>query len=319
MVDDAQSSWRSVASGVPQGSVLGPTLFLLYINDLPEVSISNTKLFADDTKVSNPVPTDQDIADLQDDINAKAAWSEHWQISFNASKCKTMHLGRSNPKHMYTMGQAVLESTATEKDLGVTLDQDLSFTPHTNIIIAKAAQRIGMIRRSFRYLDTEAFLALYKSKVRSVLEYASPVWAPSNKKDAKKIETVQARATKLLPALRNLTYPDRLRRLGLPSLEYRRMRADMIQIWKIVHGIDQLSPNRVLPPFLSSASRGHNLRLEKQRPLTAKYSNVLRFRAINAWNSLPQEVVSAPTLNCFKSLLNKAWNDHPLKFCPTSY
>jgi hypothetical protein len=316
---DATSTWREVTSGVPQGSVLGPSLFLIYINDLPQVSLCDTKLFADDTKVSNGISGPADCEQLQNDIDAKQDWSDKWQINFNTQKSKIMHLGRKNPNHQYTLGANQLDTTKEEKDLGVTIDDDLQFTAHVNRITTKAAQMTGIIRRSFRNLNQESFTTLYKAKVRSTLEYASPVWSPSTKKDARKLEAVQARATKILPTVRNLTYPQRLRRLGIPSLEYRRIRADMIQIWKLLHGVDRLEPTRVLPPLLRSSCRGHSLRLSKERSTSHKYSNVLRHRAINSWNSLHEEVVSASTLNTFKSRLDVAWRDLPLKFSPTVY
>jgi len=142
---------------------------------------------------------------------------------------------------------------------------------------------------------------------------------PSKKRLAKKIKMVQARATKLLPHLRTRPYPDRLKALGLPSLEYRRERADMVQIYKLTHGLETIDSKALLPPLSTRETRGHRLKLEKQRCSTSKCANLLRFRAINNWNSLPEDVVNAPSLNSFKERLNKAWHAHPYKFNPSSY
>ena len=164
-VNSALSDWTEVRSGIPQGSVLGPLLFTLFINDLPSVATSTSDLFADDTKVHRPVSTQEDAKTLQDDIDAMHDWSTRWQLPFNDQKCKVVHYGRQNQKHSYKMNETVIAEDKQEKDLGITFDQNLTFSTHHDNTTAKARSRTGLIKRSFKHLPPKPFLQLYKSIV----------------------------------------------------------------------------------------------------------------------------------------------------------
>ena len=120
------SSWEEILSGIPQGSVLGPILFVIFINDLPDEVMCTAKIFADDTKLFHCINSQEDRVRLQDDLNRLVEWSRQWQMSFNASKCKVLHIGPSNPGYEYSMSSTSLEPTTDEKDLGVTIDQDFT-------------------------------------------------------------------------------------------------------------------------------------------------------------------------------------------------
>ena len=159
-----------MTSGVPQGSVLGPTLFLLFINDMPDVLSSAVKMFADDTKVYRPVPLKQDCAALQRDLDALMAWSDAWQLPFNESKCKVLHSGGRNPRHSYMMRGAPLGELFSEKDLGIYVDCDLKFRKQGACAAAKASQVLSLICRSFELLDLVTLPLLYKALVRPHLE-----------------------------------------------------------------------------------------------------------------------------------------------------
>jgi hypothetical protein len=315
-VQGATSTWSQVHSGVPQGSVIGPILFCIYINDLPDSSIASTLLFADDSKAYSN--TNDDPNKLQDDLDSKHDWSDDWLLRFNASKCKLLHLGKASGTNRFQLGDQVIEEVQEEKDLGVFFDSKLAFDTHINMIVTKANRTLGIIKRKFKHLDAEAFVILYKTKVRSILEYASPVWSPHLKKHIRKLERVQARATKMVTGLRHSSYPSRLRTLGLPTLEYRRERADLLEVYKLTHGISKLNQELILPPLLTSTTRGHSLKLTKQRCATTKGSHILRHRVVNNWNNLPDSVVNAPSINAFKSRLNLCYKDHPLKFHPST-
>ena len=132
--------WSAVLSGVPQGSVLGPLLFLVYVNDLPDTVHSGVKMFADDTTLYSHVSSPAGRAQLQADLNALNRWANTWLMSFNLSKCKVLHLGRANPGLEYTMSGAMLDSTPLEKDLGVLVDADLKFREQASSAVAKATQ-----------------------------------------------------------------------------------------------------------------------------------------------------------------------------------
>ena len=172
---------------------------------------------------------------LQQDINRLVKWTEVWQLPLNASKCKTLNLGKGNEGYDYIMqvgdSSSVIAKVAEERDLGLICDSDLNFTRRINDCIRKANQRVGLIRRGFMYLDEKSFLMLYKTLVRPILEYCSSVWYPMFKRDSEALKRVHRRATKVLCSLRDLSYPERLFKLKLPSLVYRSRRSDLIQVY----------------------------------------------------------------------------------------
>eukprot|EP00794_Sanderia_malayensis_P011225 gene11225-12404_t len=188
VVDGEESTWSDVVSGVPQGSVLGPTLFVCYINDLPEVIHTTVKIFADDTKVFTDVSTEGGIIELQEDIQRLQDWAKKWQLTYNIDKCKVMHIGLKNPKNDYVMvrdGEEIkLESTVLEKDLGVNVDDKLKFDRHTEIQVNKANKMLGMIRRAYTYLDADSMNTLYKSIIRPLLEYGHVIAIQDTKRIA---------------------------------------------------------------------------------------------------------------------------------------
>ena len=169
---------------------------------------------------------------LQDDLYSLFDWSEKWKMNFNISKCKIMHIGKNNPLHVYYVDRdntVMLSVCNSEKDVGVIFDNGLRFDLHINESINRANRLLGMIYRSFTYLDTFIFITLYKMLIRSVLEYGNCIWSPLYKRQSIAIEKVQRRATRLLPTAQLMSYEERLRYLKLPSLKYRRKRGDLIQ------------------------------------------------------------------------------------------
>lgn len=192
-VNNEVSSWRPVNSGVPQGSVLGPTLFAIFVSDVPGVTQSLISMFADDTKLY-AVITDQSITqNIKNDIESLQEWANKMQMTFHPDKCKVMHLGYNNPGTRYTMVRAdgnlhELDEVETELDLGVTIDNKLKFSNHVNRVVAKANRVLGCVPHTFKYMTAQVFLLLYKSLVRPHLEYASCVWSPHLKKDVDAVE-----------------------------------------------------------------------------------------------------------------------------------
>ncbi|KAK7088907.1 hypothetical protein V1264_024561 [Littorina saxatilis] len=257
IVNGTHSDKAPVTSGIPQGSVLGPLLFTLYINDLPSQVTSSVKLFVDDTKLYTRTDVPSGPVVMQEDLDNLQEWSDNWLLKFHPKKCSVLKLGKQHTETSYHMkgrsesGEEVsitLEESETEKDLGVLVDNRLSFKGHVAQATAKANKTIGIIRRSFEHLDREVFVQLYKSLARPILEYGHSVWQPQQKLLCKEIEDVQRRATKLISALSEKTYPERLAILKLPSLEHRRLRGDMIDLYKYMHGIyDTGNPNSSWP------------------------------------------------------------------------
>lgn len=312
-VEDAFSSWKPVTSGIPQGSVLGPVLFVIFINDLPEVTESFVEMFADDTKIYMPLKNEADSAKLQQDIHNLTDWATKWQLRFNASKCKTLHLGNNNPQKSYVMKNehdvlTTLEKTELEKDLGINIDPSLKFSQHIEKQVNKANRILGLIRRSYQHLDKDSFKHLFTALVRPHLEYCNVAWAPRLVKDKKLIEGVLRRGSKCVPGLRELSYEDRLKTLNIPSMTYRRARGDMIEVYKYTHELYNV--NQILQPNTDNTRRGHNFKLQKRSCKTATRKNFFSYRIVNAWNSLPSHVVNAPTMNSFKSRLDKLWNEY---------
>ena len=232
-----------VTSGVPQGSVLGPILFLIFINDLPLEIISPLSLFADDTKIFTRIISEMSKTRrrgsygsevLQRDLNRVMEWANKWKMEFNVDKCKVMHLGRLNPKHTYTMGGKDLTVTSQEKDLGVTFDDRLEFDKHITGIVNKANSMLGMIRIGFTCLDVEIFKLVYPVLVRPLLEYCVQIWSPHKVKYIDQIENVQKRAVNMVPGMGNMTYEEKLVKLDISKLVERRFRGDMIETHKII-------------------------------------------------------------------------------------
>ena len=167
-------------SGVPQGSVLGPILFLIYINDLEDDISSKVLKFADDTKVFRKVTNDTEKQSLQDDLEKLVKWSEKWQMLLNFGKCKCIHIGHGNMDEEYKIGNAVLEykmggavigRTTQEKDLGVTFSADMKVSEQCGIAASKGNQILGLIRRTIMYKEKHLIVPLYKAIVRPHLEY----------------------------------------------------------------------------------------------------------------------------------------------------
>jgi hypothetical protein len=313
VVNGEVSDWTEVMSGVPQGSVLGPVLFICYINDLPDVIHTMVQMFADDTKVFSRVENRDDQKLLQDDIDRLQIWAKKWQLSFNASKCKVMHIGSANHSFDYSMSSdsnpVVLDSVTIEKDLGVHVDSSLKFHKHVETQVNKANKILGMIRRSYCHLDSTTLVKLYISLVRPHLEYCNAVWYPRYSKEANLIEGVQRRATKLVPTLKHLDYVERLKALDLPSMYYRRDRGDMIECYKYLNGLYKL-PDGLLEVDRNSFTRGHSFKLKKLRCSTGMRQHYFSMRVVNKWNGLSSKVVSSPSLNTFKNRIDAAWKEH---------
>ena len=226
--------------------MLGPILFLIYINGPPEVITACMKLFTDDAKLFGRVNSLVQATTVQISLDNAVDWAQIWYMNYHFQKCKHLHIGIHDINFEYTMqtnsGEMKVQKVTTEKDLGVTFDQNLKFTYHINIKVNKANRNVVLIFRTFILMDKDMFLSIkfYKSIIRPHLEYAFSVWSPMFKKDQILLENVQLRATRLVKCLKHLSYEDRLKTLGMPSLEYRRERSDMIQVYKIMHGIDKV-------------------------------------------------------------------------------
>lgn len=199
-----------------------------------------------------------------------------------------------------------LPCESREKDLGIQFQSNLKFDQHISTIVNKANQLLGLIKRSFCYMDKSLFLKLYKSLIRPHLDYGNSVWYPVTKKNKQLIENVQRRATRLVPDLRDLSYEERLYNLNLPTLEYRRKRGDLIQLYKMIHGMDDINVTKFVS-FNTNTTRGHIFKLNKPRCKKSVRLNAFPARCIDNWNSLPQDLINTPSLDTFKNRLDVIW------------
>ena len=318
-VDQARSGTNSVVSGVPQGSVLGPLLFVIYINDLPDNVNSSIFLFADDTKIVKEITSIEDSLIIQQDINELENWSRKWLLRFHPDKCHVLTLGKFwniIHAHPYSLDGNQLEHVFLEKDLGVLIDSDINFEEHISKQVKKANSILGVIRRGFEDLCPSTFYTLYTTFVRPHLEYAQSVWSPRLRKHVNLLEGVQRRATRMVRCLRNLTYEERLRKLGLPSLEFRRHFGDMVQIYKHLHFYDK---NTIVNKFVrrTRPHRKHDYELIpnfSDDGLRGVQTKLFYYRCIPVWNQLSKDVVNAKSIKAFKKELTQAWINHPLRY-----
>ena len=302
-IGGGRSGWRRVTSGIPQGSVLGPILFLVFIDDLDEGIKSRILKFADDTKMFGRVDRLEDRLRLQEDLDKVVDWSEDWQMKFNVEKCKVMHLGNMNAGESYYMDNSVLKVVEEEKDLGVWIRNDLKVSSQCNGAYKKANMVLGLIRRNIEHKSPLIMVRLYKSLVRPHLEYSMVAWSPYYAKDKEKLERVQRRFTKMVWGLERLDYSERARRLGLMSLEERRNRADLIELFRMVRGLSSIPLEEFFEIDRTGRTRGHLFKMRKNNFRTEVRRYFFSQRVVNRWNGLRSEDVAAESVNAFKRRL----------------
>ena len=198
VVDGESSATAPVTSGVPQGSVIRPILFMIYINDLPTSVKSKVRLFADDTIIYRHINKHQDTVDLQDDLRQLEDWESKWQMEFHPGKCQVVHFTRSSKpiKTTYILHNQHLDAVASAKYLGITLASDLSWKPHIAATTAKANRSLGFLKRNLQVSSPPIKEKAYISLVRPQLEYATTVWDPYHQNQVRPIEMVQRRAAR---------------------------------------------------------------------------------------------------------------------------
>ena len=310
VVNGTASSYAPVESGVPQGSVLGPSLFLLYINDLPSNLTATARLFADDTACHQTILSTANQDSLQQDLDKMATWEDKWKMEFHPKKCSTVHISKSQPsKHSYTLRGHTLAEETDVKYLGVTLSNDLKWNRHVTNICSKANKTLGFLRRNLRISNPKVKRMAYQAMVRPILEYSSPVWDPYTADLVDTLEKVQRRATRWICNRYRQTssVDDMLINLEMPTLASRRKDARLVTFFKFHNKLTNINSK-----FLPSQS----VRRRSQRRFNAQSYNIPSNRTeyrqksffprtIPDWNALPNVTVHVSTVDAFKQRLHK--------------
>ena len=310
---------RSVLSGVPQGSVLGPLLFLIYINSVAAQLTSQYKIFADDLKIyaciqhllsaSDPPSS---TLNVQTDIDILRATASSWGLHMNTKKCAVIRFSMARrdiaPATYFLSGQ-LIPSVDSHEDLGVVVNSDLKFHGHVRSVAHRAGGLAQNFLKSTVCRSPDFMLFLLTTHIRPIIEYCSCVWQTGYLEDLRLLEKVQRRWTKQIDGLFSLSYSERLKSLKLYSVQGRLLRADLIQCWKVFNGKSCVSPDELfdLPP--QTRTRGHCYKIFPSCSRTDVRKRSFSIRCIAVWNSLPAETVCAPNLSCFKGRLASCISD----------
>jgi hypothetical protein len=304
-VGTSVSASCKLVSGVVQGSVIGPLLFLTFINELIEIMERygvKIKMFADDAKLYAEIVSIIDVNKLQQALNALSEWAREWQLCLSIEKCCVLNVGNISlsVNNNFHIANNVLPIVNSCRDLGVIVSSNLSPRLHINSIVLKAHQRVNMILKCFISRDIVTLQRAFTVYVRPLLEYNAVVWSPVLKCDIVSIEKVQRRFTKRLPGLQHYSYADRLKRLNIMSLELRRLHIDLIMCYKIVFGIIDLRFDDFFTVNPSFSTRGHSYKLFRRRGDVNARKHFFSIRIVTIWNSLPPDIVQFNSLSLFK-------------------
>jgi len=306
MIRGKVSLWGLIKAGVPQGSVLGPLLFLVYINDIVEHIKCNIKLFADDTTLYVSFDN-QDTANnmLNEDLSKINDWSNQWLVTFSKRKTKamTMSFKKFNPEPL-TFNNDELEEVHQHKHLGLTFSNNLSWSPHISNIIGNVSKMSDVLKRLKYDLDRHTLDTIYKSFIRPKLEYASHIWDNCSKKDSDKLENFQLEIARTVSgARRGTSHQFIYSELGWETLSSRRQNVKLFNFHKM---INKNAPNYLCNLIPKSQNVQYNLRnpiipLPKTRTETFRKSFIPS--TVNLWNNLTQEERDLTELDNFKKKL----------------
>nr|VZI49739.1 unnamed protein product [Spirometra erinaceieuropaei] len=293
----------TVTSGVPQGSVLGPILFLIYIDDCIHGLDCKIAMFADDIKLWTVIRNEDDEANLQANLDRFEKWSGHWLLPFNVTKCNILRIGRTSSAHRqtYYLNDTPLPLVEVQKDLGVWITSSLKPSFHCLKAAKSAMSSLYLIKRAFAKFDEECFRKVFGMFVRPQLEFAIQAWRLWTVKDRTTLEKVQRRAIKLVRGHKNLPYETRLSNLNLFPLDYRQLRGDLLQTFRMLRGQDCcLASGDFFELATTTSLRGHPLKLRVTGARLDPRRSFFSHRVVKAWNALPVEVVMSSSVDSFK-------------------
>ena len=326
VVNGSKSYPAKVESGVPQGTVLGPILFLIYINDLHKcINHSVMSHFADDTRILKAIGLTSDVSLLQDDLQKTIDWSTTNKMVLNEDKFELLNhsltktnslkeLPYSNQFFEYsTESGTVIAPSDLVQDLGININTNLNWSAQINIISSKARQLISWVLSVFKNRSEQTMMRLYKALIRSRTEFCSPLWHPSKIEDIKMLESVQRLFTSKITEVSHLNYYNRLKSLRIQSLQRRRERFIIISMWKIINGE---MPNDLCIQFSNTQRRGIKAKLP---PLDMKatqrarslYENSFAVIGPRLWNTIPHKITTKTNKDSFKVALSKYMEQIP--------
>ena len=327
-IGNSFSVYKNVASGVPQGSCIGPLLFILYVNDLTDHNFDrNTlvSLYADDTQISTIFSDVSERHNMQEHLNEFMRWAAKWQLQIAEHKCCVLSHGNVT-QPIYYMHTVQLPNVNECRDLGVFVDSHCNFKHHISHICCKAYTSINIIFRCFDTAHVPALIIAYKSFVRPILEYCSTVWNPyiPNRHYlglTDQIERVQRYFTRRVYYRCKLDcshdYLQRLKFLNLESLELRRIYNDLIMVYKIVHGLVNINANEIIHIKTSTSTistRGHRFKLQTSQCKLDVAKNQFCNRVVCNWHTLPDSSVATDTIVHFKKALRTVHFEAALTF-----
>ena len=321
-INNYHSSLLPVISGVPQGSILGPLLFLVFINDLPDCVLNSTMLlFADDVKCSLPISSQFDCFLLQNDLDVLTVWSKYWNLCFNESKCSLVRFGfqkSSSSSHIYSINSCVIQNDSQHKDLGIIVSSDLSWTNHIRYIAAKAYKILALLRRSFHNCNSvHSKKLLYISLVRSQLIYGSQVWRPHLLKDIDALEAIQRRSTKFILNDYTIDYKSRLLSLQLLPLT---MLYELNDILFFVKSLKKPNTSFNINNYFTFSSNctrsASHHKLVHKLARTNVIKNSYFYRLPRLWNALPPIDLNLSFLSIKHNLKQFFWNHFVNNFNP---
>ena len=301
VVDGVSSKPAPVISGVPQGTCLGPILFLFYINDISNNIQSQLRLFADDALLYRPILTQEDHTTLQNDLLTLERWAQTWDMRFNPKKCYVHSMKHTENKsvHFYSLCNQVLQTVATNPYLGILFSEDMTFTTHIRNICAKASRTLGFLNRNLKGCPEKLKETAYISMCRSVLEYAAPIWDPFYEKEKNQLERIQRKAARVVKGdfKQRSSVTAMMRSLKWEPLAERRTKARLILMYQIING-DVAVPAD--PKFLQPGRRGRYI---QQKHNYQEYKNSFYPRTIRDWNPLPTATKESCSVTAFKGRL----------------
>lgn len=327
IVEGKSSDETSVDSGVPQGTVLGPILFLCHINDLPDTVSSTVRLFADDCLVYRNIKNREDQNKLQADLQNLETWAKTWGMRFNAKKCYIMSINNKTSRY-YSLDNTILQEVQDNPYLGLQISNDLRWSVHINNVCKKANATLGFIRRNLRNVPEKCRKTAYIALVRSVMEYGATIWNPYLKGDIDKLERIQNRATRFIKKDYRTRTPGAItnfkKQLELDTLEERRISLRLILMYKVVEGLVPAMPTN---QFVNFKRQKRTIRAKQYTDCvttnivekhicnntkglvipsskTQAYEHSFFVETTIQWNHLPDSVVHADSVEGFKTALS---------------